>query len=53
VRVPMMKVRIARMRVLERFIYVGVRMSLSPVPSRILLMLMMGVVNMRMFVLQR
>ena len=49
----MMSVRIVRMSVLERFVYVGVRMRLLPVPARIVLMLMMGVVNMRMFVLQR
>ena len=50
---PMMSVRIVRMSVLERFMYVGVRMRLLPLPARIVFMLMMGVVNVRMFVLQR
>jgi hypothetical protein len=50
--VPMMNVRIVRMSVLDRLVYVEVRMWFLPLPVRIMLMLMMRVVNMRVFVLQ-
>ncbi|HWS68734.1 MAG TPA: hypothetical protein VN325_38685, partial [Steroidobacteraceae bacterium] len=49
---PMMYIGVVRVSVLDRFVSVGVGMGLFHMPVRVVLMLMMRVMDVRVFVLQ-
>jgi len=49
---PMMNVRIVRVIVLDRFVYVSVGMGLLTIPVGVVLVLVMYVMDVRVFVIQ-
>jgi hypothetical protein len=49
---PMMNIGIVRVSVLDRLVWMGVGMGLLPIPIRVVRMLMMRVVDMRVFMCQ-